>query len=512
MKKHLTFILVACLAFNLSGQTQKGLKWVQIDNTRDDYLFRYFYKYSDDVYKAIFTIPEIKPFQPMKNQIFVRTYKGDLSKYDEVGIPSESPYELSVTGFKDYTVIFGSTDENKNPFLKYHKDNKLLITDAQMNPLLTVSYPVHGKKNRFEGIPSAYKSHDSSNLIILNNELLESESKPFHETPVVHYINIYDKNLGHVWCDSVKFMDIFENNVVINHYSFDFINDKLYLIATTGGNGMKKIKPEIFVVRFDKPGSHNIIARRTFINQQFGWEHIVRKNGELVISGLNFTENSASKKALFFIRIDLNTPNAEALIKSIPIDKVLLSKYPSYKSLLPNNLASPGDLLQLKDGLLYCSEYHMIYTRSSSTSSSTTYYVKGISFIKFDFEGNIEWIKMIDKSTASGSAFYPYFCRAFVSNGDVVVFYYDYMENIFREKPSGKLRFVNDYSLCLAKAIVDGEGNFKKSFIYKIGEDGTRADLTTMRQISPTVYFVTGSGVKIKTRGDFAAFYDLKGD
>jgi hypothetical protein len=508
MKKIFTIVFVSLFALNLSAQ--KGLNWIRIDNLKDDYLFRYFYKYTDNSFKAIFTIPEIKPFQPMKNQIFIRTFNADLSKFEEKGIPSESPYELSVTGFKDYTVIYGSTDENKNPFLQYHKDNKLVIADAQLNPLVNVSFPVHGKKNRFKGIPSAYKSYDSSNLIVLNHEILEDESKPFHETPVMHYINIYDKSLALVWCDSVKFADIFAKDVIINHYNFEFINDKVYLMATTGGNTMKKIKPEFFVVRFDKPGSFTIIARKTFLNPEFGWEQVIKKSGELVISGLNFIENSTAKKALFYISLDLNAPNAEALVKSIPIDKVLLAKYPAYKSLLPNYLASPCDLLPLKDGMMYCGEYHMIYTRSTSTSTSTTYYVKGMSLIKFDFDGNIEWIKMIDKVIASGSAFYPYFCRAFVVKDEVVIFYYDYMENIFSDKPKPKIRFAGDYSLCLAQAVVDGEGNLKKTFIYKIGEDGTRADLTSLRQISPTRFFVTGSGLKLKTRGDYAAFYDLK--
>jgi hypothetical protein len=512
MRKIITITLVFFMVFNLSAQ--RGLDWINIDNTKDDYLFRYFYKYSDGVYQAIFTIPEIKPFQPIKNQIFIRTYNADMSKYKEQGIPSESPYELSVTGFKDYTVIFGSTDENKNPFLHYHKDNKLVITDAQLNPLINVSFPVHGKKNRFEGLPSAYNSHDSSHLILTNHEILESESKPFRETPVMHYINIYDERLTLKWCDSVNFANIFDKDTPINHYSIDFIRGKVYMIATTNGNTMKKVKPEIFVIRFDAPGKSSIIARKVCISPQFGWESMVTKEGKLIIAGLNYIENGPVKKTLFFMNIDLNTLGGEAMIKTIAIDKTLLAKYPQYKSILLSDMAEPSILLRMKDGLLYCGEYHLAVTSTSSTGtsshSSTTYYVNTISFIKYDWDGNIEWIKMIEKNTASKTAFSSYFCRAFLSNGNVVIFYTDYLDNIFSDKFSRKPRIVTDNNLCMAQAIVDNEGNMKKSLIYKIGEDGTRADLNTMRQIDNTRFFVAGTGMKMKTRGSFVAFYDLK--
>jgi len=508
MKKIFTFVLLVFVMFNLSAQ--KGLDWIKIDSPKDDYIFRYFFNYSEGALKAIFTIPEVKPFQPVKSQIFVRTFNADLSKFDEQGLPSESPIELSVKGFKDLIVVYGSTDENKNPFLQYHKDNKIVIADAQLNPLKVFLYPTHGKKNKFQGIPSVATSYDSTYLMVINNEVLESESKPFKETPVMHYINVFDKSGNIAWNDSIRLSDIFGKDVPINSYSFEFINKKMYLIASTAGFGMKKIKPELFVVRYDSPGSFKIIARKIFTSSQFGWEKAITKDGHMFIAGLNREQSITSKKNLFFINIDLKADDGSPVIKSIAVDKTLLVKYPAYKSTLPNNLTEPSDLLLLKDGLLYVSEAHIISTTTSSNHSSTTYYVKGISLIKFDFEGNIEWIKVMDKSIASGTAFYPYFCRAFVSNGEVVLFYYDYLEDILQAKPGPKLRFISESSFCMAQATVDAEGNIKKSFIYKIGEDGTRADLSTMEQLSSTRYFITGTGIKIKTRGGFAAFYDLK--
>ena len=125
-------------------------------------------------------------------------------------------------------------------------------------------------------------------------------------------------------------------------------------------------------------------------------------------------------------------------------------------------------------------------------------------------EGNIQWIKMIDKYIASKSYYDEYFCRAFVSNGQVVVYYYDFLDNIYKDRFKGKLSFISDGKYCLAQCIVDAEGNLKKSLVYNIGEGGTLANLTTMRQLNATRFFVAGKGIKIKTRGDFATFIDMK--
>jgi hypothetical protein len=224
--------------------------------------------------------------------------------------------------------------------------------------------------------------------------------------------------------------------------------------------------------------------------------------------------SNTSKKTLFFMTLDIKGGESSASMKRQNIDKPFLVQYPTYKSLLPQFLHTPTDLLPVSDGLVYVSEYHIAVTRTTSSGSSsytsTTYYVKPITFIKFDMEGNIQWIKMIDKYIASKSYYQEYFCRAFVSNDKVVVYYYDFLDNIYKDRFKGKLSIIMDSKYCMAQAIVDGEGNLKKSLVYNIGEGGTLANLTTMRQLNATRFLVAGRGIKIKTRGDFAAFIDMK--
>ena len=164
---------------------------------------------------------------------------------------------------------------------------------------------------------------------------------------------------------------------------------------------------------------------------------------------------------------------------------------------------------------MYVGEYHEAVTRTSSSgsysSSSTTYYCKPITFIKFDMNGNIVWLKAIEKYIASKTTYFPYFCRSFTHNNKVVVFYYDYLDNIFKDKYKGKLMFVSDTKLCLAKAEINAEGNITKSLIYNIGEGGKVANLLTLRQIDNDRYFIAGAsiGFNPKNRGDYAAIYSL---
>ncbi len=509
MKKAFIFLALTVVMFPLFAQ--KNINWQKIDSPKDDYLFKYFYQYTNDVYKAIFTIPNVKPFQPIKNQIFIRTFNADLSKFDEVGIPSEAPYELSITDFYNYTVIYGSTDENKNPMVQYREPNKLVITDAKLNPLIQETYAVHGKRQKFAGTPSAYKSLDSTHLIVINT-IIKSPDKPsLKESPRMNYITVYDKDLKVVWNDSIDYEQIFGAGVPLNSCDVNYVNNKLYIIASHRTIPTKKLKASLYVVRYDSPQSYKVIYKEIMPYDQFALSSVKSKDDKFVISGINQVPNSSSKKQLFFISMDLLNPGNEPVVKKYPIDKVFIARYPEYKSILLPYISYPSDLILVNDGILYCSEYHLEVTRTTNSSSSTTYYNKPLTFIKFDMDGKIEWIKMIEKYTASRTAYYEYFSKAYLSDGKVVVFYYDYLDNIYKDKYKGKfLSFIIDSKLCLAQAIIDGEGNIKKSLIYNIGENGTRANLNRMRQIDNSRFFLCGSGISMKTRGDFATIYDLK--
>lgn len=130
--KKILFLLAFAVTI-LSVTAQNNIHWLKIDSNKDKYDFQYYIKASEDSYKAVFTIPHNKPFQTTKHSIFIRNYDKNMDLQTEVGIPAESPVNLSITGFQDYNIIYGTMDENNNPMSQYTKNNRIVITDNNMN-------------------------------------------------------------------------------------------------------------------------------------------------------------------------------------------------------------------------------------------------------------------------------------------------------------------------------------------------------------------------------------------
>ncbi len=517
MKKSLLLITLILNILQLSAQ--KTIEWNKIDDEKNQYDFKYFIKYSVDAYKAVFAIPEVKPFQSLKNQVFIRTYNTDFSKYTQVGIPSESPLLLSVKSFRNYNVIYGSTDAGNN----YRKPNKLVITDDQSNVLVNILFPLHGNLSFFKGAPSdmvsyfgsptIYHSYDSSHLIILNTEAISpgKASLDFTET---QFINVYDKDLNLVWKDSVNLSTMYEKGTAVNGIKIDYINNKLYIFATNCASSFQKVENTIRVFEFDKPQSYKTIVKEAFPNPVISFNYMVTKEKNIIISGVNHIStdiaNGSDKNELFFINVDLSAMNITPKVKRYKLNKDFCAKYPEYNSLLRDNLTSPLAMFEMSDGLIYCSEnsYSVGY---SSAGSSTINNFNSITLIKFDLSGNIKWLKMINKDPGcKGSEFSGFCCRAFLIKGEVVIFYYDLEDKIYKEtfKKSNAIEPITKF--CLASATVDGEGNINKSLVYKVAESQIWIDLTGMTQISDTHFFIPGKGLGMAKKGEYTAFYDYE--
>jgi len=512
MKKFLTsMVLLLPVIFVMA---QNDVKWTRIDSPKEKYDFKYFISTTQESSKAVFTIPQNKPFQQTKHNIFVRSYNSDLSNFTETGIPPDSPVTLFLAGFRNYTVISGSMDENKNPMAQYAKENMIIIADNNMNPLVVKTFPLHGKKNKFTGSPVLYTSHDTSHLIVVNNEILSFDKPSLKEPPKMTYIDVYDKSLNHVWTDSVNFNTIFGEKNNINRFSMDFVDGKLLLTASCPADGMKKIKATIYLVSFDKPQSYKIIWSEIFPYENLAYRTLVGPQGNMIISGANMMGTSApfgqTKKQLFFLNKDLKNSDAEPVFKSYELDKTFVAKYPEYKMFLAESLFGPFDLFLLGDRVVYASEHRYYSTSTSSSgSSSTTYYFKHITLLCFDNEGQIEWLNMINKSVASKQSFDDHFCNGFVSGNNLCFFYYDYADNIAAAKFIEKPRFVGEDKLWVTQAIVSPDGDIKKTMITNIGAHDIRANLSATQQVNDHRFILVGTGTSLSSLGGYFGIYEL---
>lgn len=511
--KKILLLLVMVLSV-ISVTAQNDIRWTRIESPKDKYDFKYFIKVSENDCKAVFAIPHNKPFQATKHSVFIRNYNSDLSEYTETGIPSESPLTLFISGFRDYNVISGSMDENKNPMSQYGEDNRIVITDNNLNPLVTKNYPLHGKKNKFSGAPDLGYSHDSSHLIVVNDEILSLGKPSLKEAPRMKYIDVYDKDLKLVWSDSVNFNLIFGEKTDIQYYHVDYISNKLVITASCMADGMKKIKATLFVVRFDSPQSYKIIMNKVFPYDDFAYQSLLTKEGNVIICGSNMMTMSAPlapvKRQLFYLSKDVMNPDVEPLYRSYEIDKNFANKYPEFKAWLIEGIRGPFDLVKIGDNIIYCCEVRYVSTSTSSSgSSSTTYHFKHITLLSFNADGEIGWINMINKSVASKQAYNDHFCKAFSVGNNLCIFYYDYADNIAGAKFVEKPRMVTEDKIWVAKAMVTPEGDIMKSMITNIGEHDVRANLPRTERVSENRFLLVGSGTSLSKLGNYFGFYDL---
>lgn len=514
MKKLIALLFFACTFMSISAQN--NIHWLKIDNNKDKYDFKYYIKASMDSYKAVFTIPQNKPFQATKHSIFIRNYDKNMDLQTEMGIPAESPVTLAIKGFQDYNVIYGTMDENNNPMSQYAEANRIVIADNSMNPLVTKDFPLHGKNHKFAGSPDIILSHDSSHMIVVNMEILSPDKLSLKAAPVMHYIDVYDKDLKLVWSDSVNFDQVFGEKASVGIDKMDYINNKLVITASSNADKMKKTVAAIYVVVADKPQSYKIIMNKVFDVNSFSYKTLFSKDGKVIFSGVCYAGpagpfSNSNPQQLFYLSKDVLNPDAEEVYRNYDINKTLVPKFPEHKKWLGSSIREPFELLLINGKLIYCSEQRIESTSYSSSghSSSTTYYIKHITLVKFDTDGEIEWLQMINKNFQTKVNPADVYCKAFAVGENLCIFYYDWAENIVSAKFVEKPHFSMDNKLWVARAIVTPDGTIQKAMITNTGEYKIGASLYKTIKVNDTRFLMIGTGTSLQTQGNYFGFYDL---
>ncbi len=500
---------------------QSGLKWQKIDSFKEKYNFEYFIRTGNNTYDAVFTIPHNKPFQATQHNIFIRSYDKNMVQVSERGIPAESPRTLYIAGFRNFNVLAGNMDEGKNPFSKFSKDEKVLIADENMNPLTESTFPLHGKRNYFDGLPTLYASPDSSFLIVVASEVLPG--KPMKQPPMIYYVNVYDKSMKMVWTDSIKTEQVFGEDVVLNNVSFSFIENKLLFACSIDKKGFSKTPAQLFLLEYEKPQSYKMVLKEDFPIDLISFQVVYNTNGMVYLSGTNHQNTNEggvmglpgmTKRKLFYIKVDIKNGSAP-VIKNYDIDKDFTAKYPDYKLQLMESFRYPTQLLVINDNLYYISEHRYSSTTttrsaSGSTSSTTTYYFKAITIIKFDENGGIQWLKMIPRTVETGGIYAQGICKAFRTGNDICLFYYDYLENVTSGRNIPRL-ISSDLKLWLAKAMISSDGEIHSRVVSNIGDDKVATEIPNMIQLGDTRFLVIGRRyIGINAAFDvYYSFYDL---
>jgi hypothetical protein len=510
--KKITFLLLSIIVcINISAQK---LEWIKVDDRNDDYRIRYLLKMENQTNCAVFSSQKLKPFTPIKEQHYLRSYNADFSKYSQMTIPAETPENFSIDVFRNYVVLYGYNDEMKGPFARA-VTNRVIFGDILLNPLQTVEFQLQGEKSVFNGAPNLSSSFDSTNLII------ESFENPYPGRPsprtnenIIH-LKVIDNALKTIWNADIDFDKIFPKGAKINKYYFDFINDKLYLIAATDGNKFKKVNPSVFIVRFDKPDSYEILHTEIFPNSLFDIQKKVVGKNQLIICGRYFNK----VRGLYLLEFNLTENNPTPVKKTISFDKLFLSKNPDFKYFISlafqRNNYDRAEIIPVDDGYLFFSEQAYVSTSTSGSGSSTrttTNYTLGpLAFIKTDKNLNIKWYKYINRRYTSEATFYDKFCSHFRSGKDFRFFYYDFEQNIGNNVNSLNRKFFFRGNLCVTMATLSPDGEIQQTPLSTVTDTKIFGETTYMYPWSNDRYIIKGYGYTMKGYGkSYIGVIDLK--
>jgi len=487
--------------------SQNNIQWKILDDNEGEYNFQSIFHVSEKGQKAVFTIPHNRLFRKTKHNIFVRNYNADMTSYTELGIPPESPQLVSIKGFRNYNVILGSMDDNNTENnAVYSKDNIIVITDNEMNPLITKSFSLHNQHNRFKNLPEIIISSDSNYLIIVNSELQNTQRLSLSYCPVIKYIDVYDKYLKHVWSDSIDSEIVLGRKLQVSNYNFNFYENQLIVTASYEDMFYYKNNAEIFVAVFDKPQSFKILMKKEFPYEGLSYRTLFSDSGKIIFSGYSFKcaalNSTNPKRILFYLSKDIKFPDNEPVYKYYKINRDFGKKYPNVKSSFKKNFVSPQRLFYKNNKLYYFNDWLV----GTAYGSNTCEFGK-IILISFDMEGNIEWIKDIDKSVnIIGLEDEPIqYGNVFLTENGLDIFYYDNIKNVYSNKLKPLRNGVKN--LCLVNAKVSPNGDIIKTIIVNVGNVYVKPDLSMTKKINDNTYLFVGIGTTLTNKGNYSGFF-----
>jgi hypothetical protein len=500
MKNILLSAVISAFCLAAAGQQ---IKWRPLDQGKEAYQFSTFIRANADVLRALLDKPHETLNGGTDHSFILREYNADMSSSIERGLPKESPPHASVSGFGDYTVIAGSDDNTG--FLVMHQANRLLIADKDNVVRLNQVFPLHGKRHVFLGLPVVTLSSDSNYLIVVNDEQWVPEKPSTRDDQVKTCINVYNRKLEQVWNDTVDLVKVFGEGI----YGFetvetDFVADKLFVIGENQQNKKKDFAASVHVAMYDKPGSFSIIVNEKFEYLEIGMHHLFDGKGKLYLAGISREFHDVK---LNYIMKDYGS-GQPTVVKTHPIDKEFKAKYPEYSKYMNYGIDYPDALLLRNDGIIYISEFDATATSTGSGGS----YKRHIAIIKFNFDGTIKWMKMINKGILCPVEDADYICRIFDEGDRIIIFYDDNIDNINSQAAGMVTKFGDSEEIqWMAVAVVDNDGNVKKTAVNDIWTTKIRPCLSNIREIMPGHFVLIGSATGGgSTHGYYYGFYNIE--
>jgi len=466
-----------CILSTASAQ----LNWnITNEKTEDSEVYSFLGE-SEQGYGFVFTFPTQKAFSSVKYGIAIRHFDQDMRQTNQIGLPDNMPPFLRVRGFNDYIVVSGGGggDRDVNGY------NVTVFLDDQGLELEQKSWKLSGNRHLWAG-SNTWVSSDSAYFIVCKTEQCIPDKPSLDDDPLVNHVVVFDGDLKIVWEGSYENLSFSPKKNALKIEGMDFINDKQLLIF-----GTETIDKQPYAVAYTLPDAKSnavqVLKEKipivtsamiyTYLNTYF----FLSPSNDLFV--FSYYTKDGIPQNMQFIRQNLDNVS-DKKVSYYRIDKNFAAKYPYFGK---GNKQFPvfTGIRLWNDGLIVGGEY---FTESPVS-------LRDISLLKFGYDGDIQWVKTIKKTSYGISPVQRNMMRFFTRGDELVVFYYDFPENVTSDvlitNPRVSLAIQLPNQSCLATALISSDGKvLNRKILNRYKENQITIDNSTIFQADEDHYII----------------------
>ena len=360
--------------------------------------------------------------------------------------------------------------------------NKKTLTFSKPKTLIETSY--EGYKKR-ESAAYSFTTSENGKFLLFVTDLPTKKD----EADKFGFI-VYDTEMNEVWAERDLEVEETEYNFV--RYDMQIGNDgKAYLLAKIYDTSRKYKKDEIdysfkmMVYSEDgdsEPETFDVSLENRHVTD-ISFERI--DNGNIQVVGF-FSEEGRGQNGVFNLIFDADYDIINEVTKEFPTEFIVQHSSNKQKKKASKKEAKGkgvemysytiDEIIENNDGTItmIAEQYYMYTTTSTSSDGSTrtTYhYIYGnIVLVKFDEEGEVDWMELIPKrqhSTNDGG-YYSSYAFMQLTNGNLVLVFNDNPKNSFYEKTGKFYTWVpNKKKTDVVMFEITDEGHLDRYILYK---------------------------------------------
>lgn len=493
MKSFLFSILCTMLLIPVLGQNKISWKNGGVFEDKNEYVKSILP--SETAPWTVFFSKMFYSFYSGPDRFHVSSYSEDFSQSTPLTMPAGSPDVVDIFAFNDMLVIYGGEYQfpDKVGIAKGNiVQQKVMFLDVNLNIIETYTFNKDaGDLSSFDQLPSVIVTHDETLAVFIFEERKANPSRTMIEQTMFHII-AFDNTLK-------KIVDIQFNSKIEDFPGGVFAKENILVNPSGHVNIFVKNTPlfgdslKIHGLDLDDAGAPTPWFSHLLVSIDPVFQNVLRKD-TLYFFGLYSTRKSKSRQLFsYYWNVRSNDP---PVIKSWSIDDAFRT---SYGLKAKQYVTEFTQFVIQKDGVLLWGE--PVWEMNNLFNGST------ISMFKFDFQGNLKWIKCIQKTAGGVRNRELAASRFFPGETDLRIFYADAIANV--NNTTDNVIKSDEYDdQCLVYSIISSDGKERREIININQKSGVVASLPSIMWVGGDRYIVSGTALNSKDKtiyfGDFS--------